>query len=116
MKICAKCGNSKTKGKKVWRCRPCDNKYNTQYRKLKPEIVKKHRDNWNNNPEYKDYRRNAKLFRKFKITLDDYNKMFEEQNGLCKLCFKPETAKHRCGDKVQVKELSVDHNHTTGKN
>lgn len=70
---------------------------------------------YNNRQDLKNKRKGYKLKSKFGMTLDEYNKMFQEQNGLCKLCSKPETARHRCGDKIQVKDLSVDHSHKTGK-
>ena len=47
------------------------------------------------------------LKRKYGITLDEHNKMFDEQNGVCYLCKKP-------GD-GRWKKLCVDHDHTTGK-
>jgi Autographiviridae endonuclease VII len=52
-------------------------------------------------------RRNAWLacLRKFSITEDDYNKMFDEQMGLCAICHKPEN---------DIK-LAVDHDHETGR-
>jgi len=49
-------------------------------------------------------RRNLK---QYGLTLEQYQKMETDQNGLCAICGKPPT-KGR-------KRLSVDHNHTTGK-
>lgn len=43
--------------------------------------------------------------KKLGITEDDYNKMFDEQMGLCAICHKPE---------IDIK-LAVDHCHETGK-
>lgn len=43
--------------------------------------------------------------KKFGITEDDYNKMFESQVGLCAICHNPENG---------IK-LAVDHCHDTGK-
>ncbi len=45
------------------------------------------------------------------ITLEQYNEMFEQQNGVCAICGKLETAILNNA----VKRLSVDHNHKTGK-
>lgn len=56
--------------------------------------------------------KNRQLKKKFDITYDDYVKMLTEQNGVCAICCKKETYKNRYGT---VRELSVDHNHTTGK-
>lgn len=43
----------------------------------------------------------------FGITLDQYNLIFAEQNGLCLGCYKHQTACKR--------SLCVDHDHKTGK-
>ncbi|QIG70616.1 putative recombination endonuclease VII protein [Rhizobium phage RHph_I1_18] len=51
--------------------------------------------------------RNWDLRSKYGITLDQYNEMFEKQNGCCYIC-----NKH---DDEQYYRLSVDHNHDTGK-
>lgn len=52
-------------------------------------------------------RRNNDLVTKFGITLDDYNKMLEEQNGGCAIC----GAKENIDSKFS---LHVDHSHKTG--
>jgi hypothetical protein len=49
-----------------------------------------------------------KLKRNFNLTIEDYNKMVLDQNGVCKICGQPETSK-------VVTRLSVDHCHSTGK-
>jgi len=41
------------------------------------------------------------------ITVDDYNAMFEEQNGCCAICLRP-----RCS---MNKRLGIDHDHRTGQ-
>jgi hypothetical protein len=51
-------------------------------------------------------RKNRNLIRNYGITLEDYNKMFGEQNGCCAIC-----GKHQQDLKAS---LHVDHNHTTG--
>jgi hypothetical protein len=47
----------------------------------------------------------------FDLSLSEYQRMHEEQNGKCAICNQPET-QMRLG---KLKMLSVDHNHTTGK-
>jgi len=49
--------------------------------------------------------RKAKLKREYGMTLADYDKMFAEQKGLCKIC----------GDDSLNKRLAVDHDHQTGE-
>lgn len=41
------------------------------------------------------------------MSLEDYDKMFKEQEGCCKLCSRPQ-------EEVQYK-LHVDHSHETGR-
>lgn len=53
---------------------------------------------------YKDWR----LQRTYGITLEDYDRMMEEQGGVCKICRKPSTRPNRF-------PLNVDHCHKTGK-
>lgn len=43
---------------------------------------------------------------RYGITISDYDRMEQEQNGLCLICHRPET---------QRKRLAVDHCHKTGK-
>lgn len=46
------------------------------------------------------------------ITLEEFDALYDQQQGLCAICNKPETCLSRSG---KVKTLSVDHCHTTGK-
>ena len=49
--------------------------------------------------------RNNNLKRRYNITLEEYNILFEKQNGKCAIC-----------NKKQInKQLAVDHDHNTGK-
>lgn len=68
----------------------------------------------------KDYRKNNKdklkdhaLRKNFGITLEQYNKMFNEQGGCCKICNNPETAIFKKTGATIM--LAVDHCHKTGK-
>lgn len=56
------------------------------------------------------YRRTAML-KKHGLTLEDYERMHAEQNGLCIICGRPETTKKN--GKVQL--LTVEHCHRTSK-
>ena len=53
------------------------------------------------------------LKRKFNLSIEDYNKMLEEQNHTCAICQKPEIVIDKRAGKLR--ELAVDHCHTTGK-
>src|SRR4030042_4253907 len=50
-------------------------------------------------------RRNL-LKNKYGMTLEEYDKILEQQNGVCKICGKIN---------LNGKRLAVDHNHKTGK-
>ncbi len=55
---------------------------------------------------YNSYCHKCGSMRDFGLTALDYDKMFEEQKGLCGICNKPNTA---------IKNFHIDHCHTTGK-
>jgi len=55
--------------------------------------------------------KNGRLKSSYGITIDDYEKMYEDQNGLCALCGKRETSTYR----GSPRKLAVDHCHETGK-
>jgi hypothetical protein len=52
------------------------------------------------------------LKRQYNLTLEEYDSMFIDQNGLCAICEKPESSKTVDG---HIKLLCVDHDHNTGK-
>lgn len=94
--------------------------YQKEYYLKNKETLKKYRTDWYfNNRELgierakkwaennKDARKNNYLKSAHNITLDDYNKMFQEQEGRCKCCYKHQSE--------LSKPLFVDHCHTTGK-
>ena len=75
---------------------------NKKYRLENNEKIKQYR------LENKDRKKENTLKRKYGLTLEDYIKMLQEQNGSCAICFvKAEEQKN--------KVLVVDHNHLTGE-
>lgn len=52
-------------------------------------------------------KRAMRLKRKFDITLEEYNTMLTEQDGVCAICKAPPD--------TRWKRLAVDHDHLTGK-
>ena len=52
------------------------------------------------------------LLWRFKITLEEYQSLFEVQGGVCKLCGKEETARKNNSEEKRM--LAVDHDHNTG--
>lgn len=86
------------------------NKRNREYKHKNIEEVHKRNKLYNDNhlPQKRAYNKNwvwQKLLKNYGITLEQYNQMFVDQNGVCKICGQPEL----------TKRLAVDHNHITGK-
>jgi len=75
--------------------------YFKEYRKKNKKDLQKYRDK--NKPRFNDYL----LRRNYNITLEDYNKLFSNQEGKCAICGIPQSELKN--------KLGVDHNHTTGK-
>lgn len=82
--------------------------YDTHKAKFKQNAT-----NWRlaNLDQYAESRRKSHLFRKYKLTIEDYNELLEKQNNVCAICKKVEDVKQ--GQKII--KLAVDHNHITGK-
>ncbi len=109
-KECTVCGVSKPftreffspdkrrKGGFNTQCKVCRLVVSTRWKKSHPEVMKK------------NYRRQH-LKRNYGITLEEYDRMYFEQGGVCLTCGKPETAKNQYG----LRRLAVDHDHKTGR-
>jgi len=52
--------------------------------------------------------RRSMLYRRWKLTLDEYDQILKLQNGVCAICHHPSTTHNN-------RALSVDHDHKTGK-
>ena len=74
------------------------------YQKNKEKILKRQKEN---NKKYPHKRKNSLLKYGYGITLDDYNKMFEQQKGKCAICKRHQNNLTRT--------LCVDHDHKTNK-
>ena len=61
----------------------------------------------------KQRKRERQLKKSFGLTIDDYNKKLQTQDGLCAICKKPESSlnAHSSG----ILPLAIDHDHQTGK-
>lgn len=53
----------------------------------------------------KDYFKRHRLNKQYNLTLEEFDFMYESQNGKCYICEK----------KISGREVKVDHNHLTGK-
>ena len=58
-------------------------------------------------------RSNTKLGLRYGIDLDQYEWLLEQGNGVCWICFQPETCKSR-SKTIPVSSLSVDHDNESG--
>jgi len=56
--------------------------------------------------------KNCVLKKRFGITLEQFNQILEEQNGVCAICGQEETRIQHNG---KISALAVDHNHVTGQ-
>ena len=118
MKVCNACGEEKEDKKfskyrnKCKKCEGLDHKKSRDKRFAEnPELHEKQKKK--SLDRYYEDKKTGKpidthLKRTYGISLEDFNKMNEEQNGVCAICKKPENP--RICDR-----LSVDHDHLTGK-
>lgn len=114
MKNCSKCkqskplfdfykDKSKKDGKTVY-CKVCSSEKRMKAYHANSEVEKqKMRERFKANP---DRSKEYALKRSYGITLTDYNQMFTEQEGCCKICNTHQTQLKR--------KLFVDHCHETG--
>jgi hypothetical protein len=65
------------------------------------------------NATHSDRRTNAALVRNHGITLTDYERILEEQGGVCAACGREETVID--GRSGKIRRLHVDHNHDSGE-
>ncbi len=110
-KLCSKCkrnlpvgcfNKATTKSSLSSACKECYNKQQGLYR-----IQNREKTRERNKTFYRKNKRKVishQLERLYGITLAEYDRMFEKQNGVCAICNLPEI----------MRRLSIDHNHKTG--
>ena len=116
--ICGICNSEKRimllkSGKEKLVCDKCRKEKASLWQKQNKERVNEKNRKWTSLNYKQKYNssKNSKLLKEYNITLEDFNKMLEEQNHKCKICGKEET-KELNNTKWK---LSVDHCHKTGK-
>lgn len=57
-----------------------------------------------------ELKRKHNFMHRYGITIEEYEAIFKQQNGLCAICEQPESH----GRNGKIHPLSVDHNHVTG--
>ena len=88
------------------RCKLCYKRY---YQENKEEMLAKRREY---NHIHKKRLMNNIYLKTYGLTLEQYDQMFENQQGRCIICNEKETVTGRW---ETIKRLAVDHNHKTGK-
>ena len=95
------------------RCKPCLNKESRDRKRVQAQDPEYRKKMALKAREYRKIKPRSYLTRKkewlkslYGMTLEEYDNMFNKQNGVCAICFQP------CKSK---KGLAVDHNHKTGK-
>jgi hypothetical protein len=81
-------------------CKECGKRQAIENNKKFPKSSKKNRID-----KYKRY---------YDISIEDYDKMFEKQKGVCKICGLPQKIQTRKDGKI-IKNLHVDHCHISKK-
>jgi hypothetical protein len=113
MKICTKCKDLKPLGAfsvrrkspdgRQSRCKQCDSDLNAEWRAKNPDAARLKNEAYRDNPDQRN--KNSQLKYLYGIDLDQYNRMFTEQAGKCKIC-----DRHQTEFKTA---LAVDHDHET---
>lgn len=82
---------------------------NKQYRETHLEKMKKYDKQYREKyrEKYWDKNKNRHLKRQHNITIEDYNKLFDQQKGRCGICRKHQSTLSRA--------LCVDHDHKTNR-
>lgn len=96
-------------------CKLCRNKrYNDWAKENKNKVQERNAKSWLLRKEYYQSERGIEssrrthLKRKYNMTLEEYNVMFENQNGVCEVCGEPEGCSRNTF-------LAVDHCHETNE-
>ena len=113
--ICNKCGVILTEDNWAGYARNRGHRICLDCRRKQQRAIDRKPENVARSKEYHRVHREQRIktMRKYSLksvyglTLDDFNRMFEDQNGCCKLC-----GKHQSELK---KSLHIDHNHVTGE-
>lgn len=77
------------------------------YENNKEKLKKQMKEFYLKNPEAKRLNKIRARCHRYGITIEEYNKQYEKQNGCCAIC--------GANDKDLPKKLHIDHNHTDNK-
>lgn len=85
--------------------------YHKEYYETNKKILLEKSREYRQRPEVKFKRKQYELNKTYNISVEEYDKLWESQNGVCAICGQPETSIRE----GKIKPLSVDHDHETGK-
>jgi hypothetical protein len=111
--ICKECMNARQRAYRksaVFNSESAREKRHAYYVANKEHIARKKVDRHKEAPHL---RRSMVLRKKFGISIEEYEAMLAEQNGVCAICKQPERALN--GYTKEVASMPVDHDHGTGK-
>lgn len=98
-KTCTGCGQAKPTTAQAY-CRPCKRAYNAAYREQNREAMRERERR--RPPKTRAQRRRANVV-KYGISVEDYEMLYDRQQGMCAICFSPRDT------------LFIDHDHKTGQ-
>ena len=107
-KICSKCGINKDLIN-FYKQKTCKDGLSSFCKDCKLEYDKNRQVNYWKTDGYKT----SRLRKLYGINVEKYRSMLEKQNNVCAICGKEETTINKRSNRVQ--DLSVDHDHQSGK-
>lgn len=97
--------------KQDYRCKECRKADRRRRWAADPESRKRNQARRLRDPEvFAAHQRAYRLRTNFGITVDQYDSMFEKQDGKCAICSQPETKIHHTTGRPQA--LAIDHDHS----
>lgn len=87
-----------------YECKPCGSKRVAEWQRNNREKSRANAKKHSDKPETKRYIRDWQLKKNYGITIEDFEKMSEKQDGKCLIC-----------EKVPEKGLHLDHDHLSGR-
>lgn len=96
-------------GTQPW-CKNCQ----AEYRKVNKAAIEEYRKLYAADPNNVSKFREANLRKSYGLTLEEYTRMYDAQQGRCAICNVPEELT-KSVNKTKQKRLHVDHCHKTGK-
>jgi hypothetical protein len=102
--------NKSTKSGYAFKCKPCTNAYDRQWRAgLSPENQVRRAKKKRITKTLPAVERKHQMLRKYGLTIEAYEVILAAQNGVCRICELPETT---LGKNGIARRLCVDHDHS----